>query len=225
MYDLSCSAKPVQKLAFLAEQFGQPRFLEQGRSKMPRYQSRKALQLRGNRKNQRREEMVDRSGPTNKLLKRVAEIYKWLHEQVRDNSDLAGTCDVCGKCCDFDTPAPAAEREPAPEHEQGFDHRLFVTPPELMYLAANLGAENVKPMPDNRCPYHLVCTCTVYEYRFAGCRIFSCKGNADFQSRLSESVLKKLKSLCTEFQITYHYTDLATALNNPALRLLRKPHQ
>ena len=153
--------------------------------------------------------MVDRSGPTNKLLKRVAEIYEWLDQQVRDNSDLAGVCDVCGKCCDFEY----------------FDHRLFVTPPELMYLAANLCDEKLKAMPTSRCPYHLDGKCAIHEYRFAGCRIFSCKGDADFQSRLSESTLKKLKSLCTEFQIAYHYTDLATALNNSALQLLRKPHQ
>jgi len=148
--------------------------------------------------------MVVRTGPNNQLLKRVAEIYDWLDLQVRSNSDLAGTCDVCGKCCHFDTPAPAAER--------GFDHRLFVTPPELMYLAANLDAEKIKPMPTSRCPYHLDGKCTIYEYRFASCRIFCCNGDVDFQNRLSESTLKKLKSLCTEFQIAYHYADLATAL-------------
>ena len=148
-------------------------------------------------------------GPNKKLLKKVAEIYEWLDQQVHDNSDLAGVCDVCGKCCDFDA----------------FDHRLFVTPPELMYLTANLGDEKREAMPTSRCPYQLDGKCTVYEYRFAGCRIFCCNGDADFQSRLSESVLEKFKSLCTEFQIPYRYTDLATALNNPALRLLRKPHQ
>lgn len=142
--------------------------------------------------------MVAGTRSQKQLLNKVAEIYDWLDEQIRLSDDLIGRCDSCGKCCDFGT----------------FDHRLFVTLPELIYLAANLGGEDIKPMPDGLCPYHLVCTCTVYEYRFAGCRIFSCKGNADFQSRLSESVLKKLKSLCTEFQIPYRYTDLATALNS-----------
>jgi len=132
------------------------------------------------------------------LLNKVAEIYDWLDGQIRLTDGLVGGGDSCGRCCDF----------------EAFDHRLFVTPPELMYLAANLGAENIKPMPDSRCPYHLICQCTVYKYRFAGCRIFSCKGDADFQSGLSESVLKKFKSICTEFNIPYRYTDLATALNN-----------
>ena len=144
-------------------------------------------------------------GKTNgQLLKRVAEIYEWLDSQIHDNSDLAGQCDACGKCCDF----------------AQFDHHLFITTPELMYLAANLAGENIKPMTTSQCPYNVGGQCTIYEYRFAGCRIFCCKGNADFQSRLSESALKKLKLLsvrspqdCTEFQIPYHYTDLASALN------------
>ncbi len=138
------------------------------------------------------------------LLKRAVEIYNWLDLQVRNNSELAGKCAVCGECCDFDGPAL----------EQGFDHRLFVTPPELMYLAANLGSENVKPMPGSRCPNNIGGKCTIYEYRFAGCRIFCCKADTDFQSRLSESALKKFKSICTEFRIPYRYTDLATALNS-----------
>ena len=135
---------------------------------------------------------------TNKrLLEKVAEIYNWLDTQIRDNNKLTGQCNACGKCCDFDK----------------FDHHLFVTPPELMYLTANLGAENIKSMPTKRCPYNIDGKCTVYEYRFAACRIFCCDADADFQSELSESALKKLKSLCTEFQIPYHYTDLAVALN------------
>jgi len=131
------------------------------------------------------------------LLKRVAEIYNWLDSQISNNSDLAGMCSACGKCCDF----------------AQLGHRLFVTTPELMYLAANLGAENIKPMTTSQCPYNIGGKCTVYEYRFAGCRIFCCKADADFQSGLSESALKKFKSIYTEFQIPYRYTDLATALN------------
>ncbi len=172
---------------------------------MQRYQSWQVLQLRGNRKNQESKKMVAECRANAQLLKRVAEIYNWLDLQISNNSSLAGQCKICGECCDFDSPAPASE--------QGFDHRLFVTTPELMYLAANLGAENIKPMPTGRCPYNVGGKCTVYEYRFAGCRIFYCKADADFQSRLSELVLAKLKSICTEFQIPYRYTDLAAALN------------
>ena len=139
--------------------------------------------------------MVAEYETSSQLLKRVAEIYKWLDSQIRKSVHLAGICDACGKCCDFES----------------FDHHLFVTTPELIYLAANLGAENVKPMTTGRCPYNIRGKCSVYEHRFSGCRIFSCKGDTDFQSRLSESALKRFKSICKEFQIPYRYTDLATA--------------
>ena len=142
--------------------------------------------------------MVAGCKTNNQLLKRVAEIYNWLDLQTHRYSSLAGQCSACGECCDFDN----------------FDHRLFVTPPELMYLAANLGAEKQKAMPTSRCPYNISGKCTIYECRFAGCRIFCCKGDANFQSRLSESALKKFKSVCTEFQIPYRYADLANALNS-----------
>ena len=144
--------------------------------------------------------MVVRRQANNRLLKRVAEIYDWLDLQICESVHLACVCDACGECCDF----------------AQLDHHLFVTTPELMYLAANLSNENIKFMPTSRCPYNEGGQCTIYEYRFAGCRIFCCKADADFQSRLSESVLKKFKSLCTEFQIPYRYTDLATALNELA---------
>jgi hypothetical protein len=85
-----------------------------------------------------------------------------------------------------------------------------------MYLAANLGAENIMPMLSSRCPYNIDGKCSVYEYRFSGCRIFCCNGDADFQSGLSEEVLEKLKSICVEFQIPYRYTDLAAGLSSLA---------
>ena len=141
--------------------------------------------------------MVAECGTNERLLERVAEIYNWLDAQVRD-SKRAGRCDACGKCCDFGA----------------FDHRLFVTSPELVYLAESPGDEDIKRMPTSRCPYNIDGKCGIYAYRFAGCRIFSCKADTDFQNGLSESTLKKFKSICTEFNIPYRYTDLATALGN-----------
>jgi len=141
--------------------------------------------------------MVAGCGTNNRLLGKVAEINDWLDAQIRENADLLGRCNICGKCCNFDS----------------YDHHLFVTQPEVMYLTAKLGSENIKPMTAGICPYNIDGKCTVYEYRFASCRIFCCNGDADFQSRLSESAMEKLKSICVEFQIPYHYSDLATALN------------
>ena len=144
--------------------------------------------------------MVAGSEANRRLLERVAEVYQWLDLQVCSGGDMAGACRSCGDCCDFD----------------GFDHRLFITPPELMYLAANLDSGTVKPMPGGRCPYNVDGKCTIYEYRFSACRIFCCNADADFQSRLSEAVLEKLKSICVEFQIPYRYTDLAAGLGSLA---------
>jgi Fe-S-cluster containining protein len=141
--------------------------------------------------------MVVNPDADNLLLRKVAEIYNWLDSQINEHSNLAGRCDVCGRCCNFES----------------FDHRLFVTTPEVMYLSARMGGKSIKPMTTSRCPYQTDGKCAIYNFRFAGCRIFCCKANTDFQSSLSESAIKKFKSLCTEFQIPYHYTDLATTLN------------
>ncbi len=132
-----------------------------------------------------------------KLLQKVAAIYDWLDEQICSNVNLAGHCDACGRCCDF----------------EAFGHRLFVTPPELIYLAENLEGRNLRQMHTSRCPYNNEGKCTIYEYRFTGCRIFCCRGDADFQSRLSESALAKLKSICTELQVPYLYLPLNLALS------------
>jgi Fe-S-cluster containining protein len=148
--------------------------------------------------------MVAGCKPDTRLLREVAKVYDWLDSQIQKNSTLAGVCDACGKCCDF----------------KGFDHQLFVTTPEVIYFAASVGAENlnpthvwrIKPMTDSRCPYQTNDKCTIYKFRFAGCRIFCCKDDADFQSRLSEMTLKKFKAICEQFQIPYRYIDLLTAL-------------
>jgi Fe-S-cluster containining protein len=133
-----------------------------------------------------------------RVVERVAEIYNWLDSQSRRHRPITGTCDVCGKCCDFGK----------------YDHRLFVTTPEIMYLAASIGEENIKPMANGRCPYNTQGRCEIYKHRFASCRIFSCKGSKDIQSRISESILMELKSICKDMEIPYRYTDLPTALNS-----------
>jgi len=124
----------------------------------------------------------------------VAEIYDWIDSQTNQNPTQ---CDACGKCCDFES----------------YGHRLFVTSPELIYFAAKLEPDKIKPMPAGRCPYNIGGKCTVYQYRFAGCRIFSCKTDKDFQGRLSEQAVENFKSICNRFNIPYCYTDLPTALN------------
>ncbi|MHC4122867.1 MAG: YkgJ family cysteine cluster protein [Planctomycetota bacterium] len=139
---------------------------------------------------------VDKAG----LIKKVADIYQWLDSRISRYTDTADDCRACGRCCDFEK----------------FDHRLFVTTAELIYLKEKLGGENIRLMPTGICPYNIEGKCDIYEHRFVGCRIFYCKADKNFQSSLSESALGRLKLLCTEFEIDYSYTDLPTALNSIA---------
>jgi len=134
-------------------------------------------------------------------LQEVADIYSWIDKQLGLHSELTGRCEACGRCCDFDA----------------YDHRLYVSTPELAYLAAGLDVEKLRPMTTSRCPYNIDGKCSVYEYRFAGCRIFCCKADADFQSRLTEEALEKLKSICLKYEIPYNYADLASALKGRAV--------
>lgn len=131
-----------------------------------------------------------------RLLEEVAAIYGWIEARRQQEPARAGRCKACGACCDF----PA------------YDHRLFVTPPELAYLAARLGVQKLKAMTTGRCPYQQGATCAVHEHRFAACRIFCCDGDPDFQSEWSEEALRRLKALCVEFGIPYRYQDLAAAI-------------
>lgn len=145
--------------------------------------------------------MVDRSERHRRIIERVDALYRRIDSELTRDAELAGSCKACGQCCDFDA----------------YDHRLFVTPPELIYLAAGLGGGEFKTMTTGRCPYNEDSKCTVHGHRFAGCRIFCCTGNADFQSGLTEEALKELKAICTEFEIPYQYMDLHTALNSAAI--------
>ncbi|MBN1457041.1 MAG: hypothetical protein JW912_04225 [Sedimentisphaerales bacterium] len=127
------------------------------------------------------------------IAKRVCQVY--------DLIDLKTTarqaeCNACGKCCDFDS----------------FDHRLYVTSPEMIYFAANVNSP-IRPMDGGICPYNIAGKCSVHEKRFAGCRIFLCKGDSEFQGELSEEAIAEFKSICAEFGVDYYYADLKTALN------------
>lgn len=134
------------------------------------------------------------------LTERVRRIYGWIEAQQKQFPQKAGDCHTCGKCCNF----------------KAYDHRLYVTPVEIEYLIQNIGAENIKQFRDGVCPYNDNGRCGVYDYRFAGCRIFCCQGDKDFQSRLSESALKELKKLCADFNLPYQYSELSKSLKGLA---------
>jgi hypothetical protein len=138
------------------------------------------------------------------VLEKVAEVYQWLDERISENVKLNVRCAGCGRCCNF----------------SDFDHRLFVSSPELIYFYEKIGPE-IKPMTAGQCPYNINGKCAIYEDRFAGCRIFFCKDDADFQNQLSESALKKFKKICSISQVPYRYLDLQTALNNGLTNICR----
>jgi len=126
------------------------------------------------------------------VIKRVAEIYDWLEEQSKGHN----SCQACGKCCDF----------------KAYDHRLFITSPEMIYFTEKLG-DDLRAMENGVCPYRIDDKCQTHQHRFIGCRIFQCKGDDDLQSRLSENAIAKIKNICTEFEVPYRYIDLVSGLN------------
>lgn len=150
------------------------------------------------------------------ICSEVKQIYDWLDSNIKS---LNNQCAACGKCCCFES----------------FDHKLFVTTPELLYFSKNV--KNLKPMltqtplearrqrrltaakggpplTGQTCPYLEGDKCTVRNYRFAGCRIFFCKADKDLQNKLSEETIGKFKALCDKSNFPYRYVDLATALNS-----------
>jgi hypothetical protein len=139
-----------------------------------------------------------------KLLERVAEVYKWLEEQINKKVSSDENCAACGRCCNF----------------TDFDHGLFVSTPEIIYFREKVGRET-RPMTTGQCPYNINGKCMIYENRFAGCRIFFCMAEVDFQNQLSESALRKFKEICLEFKIPYRYMDLQTALNDGLANIYR----
>jgi len=127
------------------------------------------------------------------IIEAVGAIYRWVEEQA---SVLGQSCWACGDCCDFER----------------FGHRLYVTTPELMYFQHFAGPE-IKTMTAGVCPYRIDGKCSVYPYRFSGCRIFACEGNTEQQNLLSEQTIRKFKTICTDHEIPYQYVYLKTGLD------------
>lgn len=127
----------------------------------------------------------------------VEEVYEWLNRQIENKVPHAQRCIGCGKCCDFES----------------YGHRLFITTPEMIHFRIKIGKDNLKAMHDGVCPYVEDGKCSIHPYRFAGCRIFFCKGDEDFQSYLSEESIRRFKHICNKYDLPYQYKDLASTLN------------
>ena len=163
---------------------------------MPRNESWAALQHQADRRNHEERPMVGVPERHRQILDGVASLYAWIDGQLALDASRSGRCSACGACCDF----------------AAYDHRLFVTPPELIYIAQRLHVSRLKPMTSGRCPYQEAGRCSIHEHRFTGCRIFCCKGDSAFQSELSEAAIRKLKAICERFEVPYRYAELGAAL-------------
>lgn len=145
------------------------------------------------------------------IIQEVRDIYQWLDTQL---AGLDRSCRACGQCCDFET----------------FGHRLYVTTPELIYFVASLTKRGQTPftlngpikrgqepfilaMPGGVCPYRIEGKCSVYPYRFSGCRIFTCGGSdTEQENALCEQAIRKFKDLCHRHKLPYHYVYLKAGL-------------
>ena len=194
LFCLSGPPKSMQNMALLGHKPSKLRHVEFYSGNMSRNKPRKILQLSGDRKTQKTEPLVAMMKTDDNITSAVASVYEWI-----DSKAAARTpCNACGNCCDF----------------KQYDHRLYVTAVELQYLVSALGPQAVKKMSDGICPYNENNKCTIHKDRFAGCRIFSCRSDTDFQSRITEQALAKLKSIGNKFNSPYQYVDLATGLNS-----------
>jgi hypothetical protein len=136
---------------------------------------------------------VGRLNESAQLIQEVDAIYQWLDEQL---AEMDSSCRACGDCCDFES----------------FGHKLYVTTPELVYFQNHLD-HPVKAMTTGICPYRIDGQCTVYRYRFSGCRIFSCKEDAEKENALCEKAISKFKALCDKHRIPYNYVYLRAGLD------------
>jgi Fe-S-cluster containining protein len=134
-----------------------------------------------------------------RVIEAVDEIYQKLRIQLESSGQ---SCKACGKCCDFES----------------FGHKLYITTPELYYFKINLvkNKRPILPMTTGVCPYRKDGKCSVYPWRFAGCRIFNCTGDAELQGQLSEKMIHQMKQVCLQEGLSYQYLDLKTALSQTA---------
>lgn len=132
-----------------------------------------------------------------RIVDEVSQVYEWIDAQIKANIPTDERCQGCGNCCDFEK----------------FGHKLYLTSPELVHFRIKMGKENLRAMHSEICPYRVDGKCEAHENRFAGCRIFFCKADEDFQSQLSESVIVQFKEICKRSSLPYQYKELSNSLN------------
>lgn len=91
--------------------------------------------------------------------RKVRSIEKMFAEVDAEMASCPVACRRCGRCCRFES----------------YDHHLFVTPMELAYLLAEVGAPSEStPILPGSCAYQIKRECSIHSHRVLGCRIFLC---------------------------------------------------
>ena len=120
-----------------------------------------------------------------KLTDAMSVIYAELHREIeRTGLD----CEVCGKCCHFDT----------------IGHTLFASTPEIAYLLVH--AEAPPGPTENVCPFLCDGKCAVREHRLLGCRVFFCSAaGSDSLQDLYNRYHRRLAALSDELGLEWRY--------------------
>jgi len=129
-----------------------------------------------------------------RIAEQVEAVYRWIETQIEATGAHPQPCKSCGQCCDF----------------KGYDHRLYVTSAELTHFLTRTSRDIAEPTGPC-CPFNVDGVCTVHQWRFAGCRIFLCSGDAEAQAQISEEAVRRLKSICLENNLEYRYVNLMHA--------------
>lgn len=125
-----------------------------------------------------------------KISQSIRDLYDQLDQEVSQRNP---TCWISGRCCNFDQ----------------FEHRLYVTGLEIAWVL------NQSPLPPEHqidlqapCPYQVTKLCSIHGSRPMGCRVFFCqKGTENWQQKLYEQTMNKIRDLHVKHAITYRYLE------------------
>jgi hypothetical protein len=129
------------------------------------------------------------------LRRRVRELYREVDAAV---AAAGPVCDASGRCCRFTE----------------YGHVLFLSSLEADVLLASAPAYE-KPVAPDFCPFQKDKLCTAREPRPLGCRIYHCDPSyQEIGNQITETFLKKLKSLADAYGVEWRYAPLHHFLNN-----------
>ncbi len=133
------------------------------------------------------------------LRRRVRELYREVDAAV---AAAGPVCEASGRCCRF----------------KEYGHVLFLSNLEAAVLLAE-APRFERPVSPDFCPFQKDRLCTAREPRPLGCRIYHCDpAYQETGNQITETFLKKLKALATEYGSEWLYAPLHHFLNSAADR-------